>query len=181
MKTYYLTLSQTFPVYHPKAGQPTHFEQKVFRSTYKEFSGVDVYQDGWLKQQEQPKFEPAKLHTIRGNYDFWRKRFDEIEAGKACLSVRKWTGKPYASKQEEIARLTYRDGIGMELLCFADNHSKKDKELHRPIVGGTKEVDYTQLAMNDGLSLQDWEDWFTYGDYDLREPMVIIHFTKFRY
>lgn len=181
MKTYVLTLSQTFPVYHPRKGEPTCFEQKVFRSTYKEFCGVDVYKDDWLKAQERPKFEPAKLHTIRGNYELWRKRFDEIEAGQACLSIRKWTGKPYASKQEELTKLTYKDGIGMQLLCFAGNFSKKDRELHRPIVGGTTEVDYKELATNDGLSLQDWEDWFKHGDYDLSEPMCIIHFTSFRY
>lgn len=168
MKVYVLTLSQTFPVYHPKAGKSTRFGAKV---------GDTIAE----KQDTKKVDSDYKRHTIRGNYDLWRKRFDEIEAGKACLSVRKWTGKPYASKQEEIVRLTYRDGIGMELLCFADNHSKKDKELHIPIVGGTTEIDYHTLAANDGLSLQDWEDWFTYGDYDLSEPMVIIHFTKFRY
>lgn len=35
------------------------------------------------------------------------------------------------------------------------------------------------LVQNDGLSLNDWVDWF--GGYDLSEPMAIIHFTKFRY
>ena len=69
----------------------------------------------------------------------------------------------------------------MQLLCFAGNNSKKDRELHRPIVGGTTKIDYRSLAVMDGLSLQDWEDWFTTGDYDLSEPMVIIHFTSFRY
>jgi len=168
MNVYVLTLSQTFPVYHPKAGKNTRFGAKVGDTLADKPDATKVDSD-------------YKRHTIRGNYDLWHKRFEEIYAGKACLSVRMWSGKPYASKQVELYRLTKEDGIGMELLCFADNHSKKDKELHRPIVGGTTEVDYRKLAANDGLSLQDWEDWFTYGDYDLREPMVIIHFTPYRY
>lgn len=171
MKVYVLTLSQDFPVWHHRKGEQTDFRTKFLTGQYSNEAGTLGIGVG----------EKRKLHTIRANYDLWRKRFEQIAAGEACLSIRQWTGKPYASKQVEIARLTREDGIGMQLLCFAGNFSKKDRELHRPIVGGTKEVDYTQLAMNDGLSLQDWEDWFTYGDYDLREPMVIIHFTKFRY
>lgn len=179
MKKYVITLSKVFPVYHPRKGEPTNFNWKLFRSTYKEFSGVDTL--NWFQKNWQPRFIPPKQHTIRGNYDYWHKIFDEIEADRAYLSVRQWEGKPYASKQVEIMRLTKEDGIGMQLLCFAGNQTKKDRELHRPIVKGTTEIDYRTLAANDGLSLQDWEDWFTYGDYDLSEPMVIIHFTSFRY
>ena len=98
---------------------------------------------------------------------------------KAEISLRQWSGKPYASKQVEIARLTKADGIGIQLLCFAGNKTKKDRELHRPIVGGTKEIDYRQLAMNDGLTIEDWQDWFR--NYDLSQPLAIIHFTNFRY
>ena len=35
------------------------------------------------------------------------------------------------------------------------------------------------LAENDGLSFENWADWFK--DYDLKQPMAIIHFTNFRY
>lgn len=168
MNKYVLTLSKAFPVTHPRAGKSTHFKAKVLDTINDKPSAGKVDSD-------------YKRHTLRGNYDLWRKRFDEIEAGRAYLSVRQWEGKPYASKQVEIMRLYKEDGIGMQSLCFAGNNSKKDRELHRPIVGGTTEVDYRKLAANDGLSLQDWEDWFTTGDYDLSEPMVIIHFTKFRY
>ena len=69
MKTYYLTLSKVFPSTHAKAGMNTCFEEKL-----------RVY----------------KLHTIRANYDFWKKRFEQIAAGKACLSIRQWVGKPLA-------------------------------------------------------------------------------------
>ena len=35
------------------------------------------------------------------------------------------------------------------------------------------------VLSNDGLSFEDWEDWFR--GYDLSKPLAIIHFTKFRY
>lgn len=164
MKKYVITLSKVFPTTHPKAGIPTGFEHKLHAAI-----------NGWSDHAY------LKLHTIRANYPLWAKRFEQIERGEAYLSVRQWSGKPYASKQVEIARLTKEDGIGLELLCFAGNHNKKDHELHRPIVGGTTEIDYRLLAANDGLSLADWEAWFSNPKYDLSEPMAIIHFTKFRY
>ena len=36
-----------------------------------------------------------------------------------------------------------------------------------------------QLAKNDGLSLEEFKEWFK--GYDLSQPMAIIHFTRFRY
>jgi hypothetical protein len=44
------------------------------------------------------------------------------------------------------------------------------------IIGGFK-LDY--LAKNDGLSLDDFKEWFK--GYDLSKPLALIHFTKFRY
>lgn len=171
MKAYVLMLSVVFPVTHPRKGEPTDFRTKLLSARYRQEGGtLYTASDG-----------KCKLHTIRGNYDRWYKIFEQIYAGEACLSIRIWSGKPYASKQIEIARLTKEDGIGIQLLCFAGNQTKKDRELHRPIVGGTREIDYRQLAMNDGLTVEDWEDWFSNPDYDLREPMAIIQLTKFRY
>ena len=97
MKTYVLMLSQFFPAYHPKAGSSTDFKNKLQAAL-----------NGWSD------LTFAKLHTIRANYPLWKKRFEQIERGEACLSIRQWSGKPYASKQVEIARLTKDDGIGLQ-------------------------------------------------------------------
>ena len=150
MKTYYLTLSKVFPSTHTKAGMNTCFEEKL-----------RVY----------------KLHTIRANYDFWKKRFEQIAAGEACLSIRQWVGKPYGkgSTQREIVRLTREDGIGIQKLRIYEHEPL-------PVVYAdryTTPVDWQELAANDGLSLNDWREWFK--DYDLSKPMAIIHFTPFRY
>lgn len=148
MKTYVLILSKVFPNNHKRAGEETEFELKFV------FGG---------------KLE--KKHTIRANYPLWKKRMAEVQQGKAVLSVRQWTGKPYRSKQVEIARLTAAHGVGIQMLKMID--------LFRPVTIDGHKVELPDLAANDGLSFNDWYDWFK--GYDLREPLVIIHFTPFRY
>lgn len=143
MKTYVLTISEKFPKTHPKAGQPTNFALAI-------------------KYYE-------KIHTIRGNYDFWEKRFKKIYNGEAILSVRVWKGKPYNSKQLEIFRYDNLSKIGIEKLEF-----EKVGDYQIP-----KLTDIKTLSTNDGLSLQDFKDWFK--EYDFSKPMAIIHFTPFRY
>lgn len=102
MKTYVIILSSFFPVTHPRAGQPTGFEQ--------------AYREG------------RKTTTIRLNYPLWEKRFKFINKGEACISLRTWTGKPYRSKQRVIDTLTVGEGVGLSLfqeyksLFFADGH-----------------------------------------------------------
>ena len=145
MKTYVLTLSKVFPRTHARAGEPTEFQEK------------------FLKKE--------KIHTIRANYELWSKRIKEVQAGRAVLSVRQWTGNPYASHQEEIAKLTAADDVGIQRLDIFD--------LMRPEKVDGRLVDLMDLAHNDGLSFSDWYHWFK--GYDLSKPMAIIHFTKFRY
>jgi hypothetical protein len=134
MKTYVLTISRTFPSTHSRAGQLTNFESLID-------SGV-------------------KIHTIRGNYELWRKRFDEINNRNAFLSVREWEGKPYNSKQKELFRFYDVHGIGVEKCYLID-------------------MDRETLAKNDGLTLPDFKEWFK--NYGVLTPLAIIHFTKFRY
>lgn len=103
----------------------------------------------------------------------WEKRIKDIQEGKAFLSVRQWSGKPYWSKQIEIARLTTANGVGIQKLCFLGDNFNGGY-----IRNGAYPSDKI-LAKNDGLSLADWEEWFR--GYDLSKPLAIIHFTKFRY
>jgi hypothetical protein len=159
---YCLTLSQTFPTTHPRAGQPTFFFDKLN-------AAISGNLDYW-----------NKLHTIRANYDFWAKRFQKIKAGEAVLSIREWVGTPYGkgSTQRELARLTRKDGIGIQKLEF-ELADKSFGKYHPRINDGKGVSSIEELAKNDGLSLEDWKAWFK--DYDLSKPMAIIHFTKFRY
>lgn len=152
-------LSKVFPATHPRAGQPTDFREKFL-------AAINRDPIEWLKK-----------HTIRANYVLWRKRFEQIDKGEACLSVRQWTGKPYRSKQFELARLTREDGIGLQKLSF-------DKDRDGCILFNYFDIDgrfanIEDVANNDGLSFSDWREWFK--DYDLSKPLAIIQFTKFRY
>lgn len=183
MKTYYLTLSQTFPATHPRKGEPTYFEEKLHNSLLRN-KGMNV---GYALTPSfaVPDGKQLKPHTIRANYPFLAKRFEKINAGEAVLSVRQWSGKPYRSKMIEICRLTKEDGIGIQKLKFASDRDGCHNWWHFSIDGrychyDTK-ADYVpnELAENDGLSYKDWQDWFR--NYDLSQPLAIIHFTKFRY
>lgn len=146
MKTYYLMISVVFQKTHPKAGQPTSFISKIF-------------------SQE-------KKHTIRGNYELWKKRIDEVNEGKAVLDLRFWEGKPYDSKQQTFKTLKQGE-VGVQKLdltrlgWFVDNLES--------------DISHAILAKNDGLNLYDFSHWFKGRlNYDM-EPLAIIHFTKFRY
>ena len=171
LKVYVITLSRVFPVSHPKAGQPTYFKEKIYNG------GVLLSQALEYEMPANSKEPNTKRHTIRANYELWRKRFEQIERGEACLSIRQWTGKPYASKQIEIARLTKDDGIGLQRLRFTPDRDGQFVWWNFNIDGHFSKEEF--LANNDGLTLRDWCAWFK--DYDLSKPLAIIQFTKFRY
>ena len=157
MKTYVITLSRHFLANHKRAGEETHFKEKFLLG-----QGLTDYNTPSL----------AKIHTIRANYPLWEKRIKEVQDGRAALSIRQWTGKPYRSKQVEIAMLTAENGVGVQKLEFYNN------TLGLCHIGIVYQRKY-ELAHKDGLSFEDWEEWFR--GYDLSKPLAIIHFTKFRY
>lgn len=155
MKTYVLTVSENFPKTHPKSGEPTGFIDKIGRK--------------------------IKKHTIRGNYDLWARRFEKINAGEAVLSIRVWEGKPYNSKQREIFRYDCRRKIGIERLNMDTFDVGRDdnNDVYLKFKVGKTMVSADLLAKNDGLSYEDFENWFK--GYDFSKPMAVIHFTDFRY
>lgn len=111
-----------------------------------------------------------KIHTIRANYKLWAKRFEKIRDGKAILSVRVWEGTPYRSEQLEIFKYDATHGIGIEKLENPDNFAWATIE--------GKKIDWGLVAKNDGLSFEDFCEWFKDSG---SEPMAVIHFTDFRY
>lgn len=142
-KTYVLIVSIKFPSSHKRAGEPTNFDSNIL--------------DG------------VKIHTIRENVELWKKRIEEINQGKAILSIRYWSGAPFRSKQVELKQLS---SVGFQEL----QNMRMNKDISN--VNNTTLVRLEQLANNDGLSLRDFKEWFR--NYDLK-PKIIIHFTEFRY
>lgn len=127
---------------------------------------------------KRPEF--MKLHTFRGDYAKWRKRFDKIERGEACLSIRAWAGVPYRSDQRVICNLGKDDGIGLQLLQFHEP-GKTFTWVGEPHVDG-KRVGVAQFANNDGLTVEDWIRWLLEAPKsDLTQDFALIQLTDFRY
>ena len=162
MKNYVIILSRNFPAKHPRKGELTNFDTQMLNAVLSAHNMNCV----------APKYG-IKLHTIRANYELWSKRFNQIYAGKACISLRYWAGKPYHSKQTEICKLTKDDGIGLQMLEFYNGC------LQQPILSSGMTIRAETLAQNDGLPFESWKDWFK--SYELSKKLAIIHFTKFRY
>ncbi len=148
--TYVLTVSKQFPKTHKRSGESTGFVESISK----------LFID----------YNAKKIHTIRGNYELWKKRADKINEGKAVLSIRYWSGKPYNSKQIEILTLAK---IGLQKVLF-------DDYLYSCLIDEKRvSVSSDKIPENDGLSDSDFEDWFK--GYDFNKPMAIIHFTNFLY
>ena len=149
-----ITLSRVFPVTHSRRGEPTNFAERLYLGD--------------------------KKHTIRKNYDLWKLNAEKMERGKYYLSIRQWSGRPYNSPQVEIAQRHNPIGVQpVELYYHADNDTITAK------IDGREWLDadcYT-LAKNDGLSVQDFKEWFFGKDPKVDKVFkgVIIHFTDFRY
>ena len=145
MKTYVITVSRHFLKAHTRSGQPTNF-----------VSGI-------LGQ--------SKIHTIRANFEFWSERIQEVQEGRAILSIRYWTGKPYNSSQAVVIDLDSSHGVGFEKMQIATS-------IGTVRVNGTYHA-IGKVAKADGLTTIDFLDWFSKAE--TTHDFVLIHFTPFRY
>lgn len=165
MKIFVLIISTTFPSTHKRKGEKTYFEDKIL----KRYSEFNEFID-WIK-----------IHTIRKNYKYWVNRIKQIQEGKAILSIRFWEkpGGCYVkgNKQIEVCQLDKDSGIGVQKIAFLHEYCLNPILVdENDICTGLK---VKELSKNDGLSLEDFKEWFR--KYDLSSPLAIIHFTKFRY
>ncbi len=150
------TLSRQFMSDHPRAGQPTFFVEKFLNSMHVEFYRVNYYE---LLKVINPDVDSMilfyffeslnigifdkKSHTIRNGNHF--------KTGD-LISIRCWSGKPYKSKQiklvPDIAVVkTY------EAMIISGNLM---------INGQTYDHDIVSIANNDGLSENDFINWFDF-------------------
>jgi hypothetical protein len=164
---YRLGVSLEFPKSHARKGELTDFVDSI--ACVKFCPGDCEFCD----------FEKEKIHTIRSNYPLWEKRMKKVQAGEAVIEMFYWSGKPYNSKQVVFAMLDNDSGCGVQKLewwgtgsMFVAWTETEDQDFY-------SELKLETLAKNDGLSLDDFKEWFKV--YDLSQPMAIIHFTKFRY
>ena len=135
-----ITLSKTFPVYHPRAGEQTGF--------------ADAFLSG------------RKIHTIRENKEGYYKDGD-------IVSVRQWSGKPYASKQD-----TLKDGVRIGVVPIQLSWMCGDLAIRFGDIPCSPSV----VSRNDGLSYWDFVAWFNPKRLlNLVLNYSMIHFTDFKY
>ena len=149
LKTHVITVSVKFPKKGIVVPRPTGFKKKILSGD--------------------------KKHTVRQNYDFWKKRIDEVNEGKAFLSVRQWSGLPYRSEQKEIKQF-HKGEVGYQRVMVSKNAADIGIKTSKGY-GFLSDKKIKKLAENDGLTLEQFQDWFKHGATD----GIIIHFTGLRY
>jgi hypothetical protein len=145
-----LTCSRFFPKGHPKAGQPTHFVEKIEACLADIITGWEMSKTFTIHDWE-PYYNCVlpKGHTIRAG-NRWK-------VGDMA-SLRVWSDKPYRSKQSEFAQVEVKKvwsfvirpvKVGGEVIIYGFIDDK--------LVTPEQAV---RLANNDGLLLEDFESWF---------------------
>lgn len=134
MKTFVLIVSEHFPATHPRAGEPTYFVDSILYG--------------------------IKKTTFRENYELWEKRVSEVNQGKAIISVRVWTGKPYNSKQKEVIKLNHVGVI------------KIDEKIWKMLIRNKHNLEL--IASHDGLTSEEFLSWFEKPKF----PMAQLFFNS---
>jgi hypothetical protein len=151
-----ITFSRRFPATHPKAGEPTLFVQQILNALR---IPIDHNYKTWLKEHNPNVDEKTismfykdltdnptngvKMHTIRGGKN--------RKIG-GTFSPRVWSFKPYNSPQITFAP-------DCEIKSLYDFQITPDGAY---MIDGWKAqtVQRCRVAVNDGLSSGDFQDWF---------------------
>lgn len=173
IKRYRIGISKQYPTTHTKQGISTYFSEKIQLARCKQNGVLNpvMYAD------DMTFIADLKFHTIRKNYQLWEHRIKEVQAGMAVLELFYWEGKPYRSKQIVFSTLDKSSGCGIQQILFIN------KDINQIAISnasfGFLYRKIQDVATNDGLSVEDFKEWFK--KYDLSKPMACIQFTNFRY
>lgn len=160
---------------HPRVGEPTYFKEKIQLGL-----GLLIQAPGDFVIDIEPK-----IHTIRQNFILWKKRVDKVRAGKAVIDLCEWKlpGGRFTpgNKLITFATLDKDSGCGVQILRFPAISICERKETPLSVLIDNPKSIYNigLVGANDGLSLEDFKEWFK--GYDISKHMAIIHFTSFRY
>jgi hypothetical protein len=128
-QVYVLTVSNYFPNYPRNRGENTGIEDKIK-------NGI-------------------KIHELRSDYFMWKKRIDDVNARRAILSIRRWSGKPYQNRQIEIMQL---EKAGIQMLTNSKNRDGSTS-YWRVTVDNNQFVDFITLSKNEGKPAEEWRNW----------------------
>ena len=145
-----ITFSQKFPSYHPKAGQPTYFVEALYKSLFvmkclpkelEESFNHEVFLNGMTKH-----------HTVRSGNRFKKGDFFSPRVWGTDVNPKSGKSGAYHSKQIILSHDT-------EIKNVWDIEINEATEIS---ING-KFISYgweVELANNDGLSWQEFNDWF---------------------
>lgn len=138
-----IMFSRQFPAYHPRAGEPTFFVEKFWKSLWE----LDLFYDiPNLENAENIHGFDPKYHTIRAGHRF--------KAGD-YFSPRVWSGKPYCSKHIIIAK----PDIKVVKTWDFEINSNGTILLNGLGTSASERID---ISSNDGLKYKDFLNWFKY-------------------
>lgn len=159
-----ITFSRTFPAYHPKAGQPTYFVEKLWNSIDKD-ANIGLHLNRISLTNLNDTLDLERMESFISSLDLYSdcsqsKKHHTIRAGSRWkvgdkFSPRVWSGRPYNSPQITIApdiEVVKVWDIG--LVIRGD---------HKEFVCGDTDLTGTsisKIAENDGLSVNDLFSWF---------------------
>ena len=171
-----ITFSRTFPAYHPKAGQPTFFVEGIL--TQLGISHINPLYFNWLCENN-PKIDVAFLK------DFWHSlsKTIQVEKSHTIRSHKKplkagdyinpvcWAGKPYNKTADGYWQIKFAPDVEVKKTW----EFKIDKNYYKMLPGdydmdiiishnfyNTSDKIIKQVALNDGLNLPDFLNWFKY-------------------
>lgn len=164
-----LIISRTFPGYHPRKGQQTHFVEKIWKGMYDAEKSMHLPFNGYWQQYDQAfptgeTYDPLnnihnhkpKWHTIRAG-NFWKQG--------EFFSPRVWTGLPRRSKQLQIAPDTEIKKLWPVLI-----ETGGSGWMDVTIEGAENTLHNNEIiATNDGLSLNDFFYWFRANPHSLHK------------
>jgi len=136
-----ITFSRIYPSYHPKAGQPTGFVEKIWEGGI-EAINTELLKDEWANFFFEREGRVPKVHTIRAG-ERWK-------VGD-YFSPRVWSQKAYRSPQIQFA-----DPIRVEKV-WPISVINRSFYLHGSPL---KTCALEKMATNDGLSFEDLLAWF---------------------
>lgn len=159
-----LTFSRQFPKGHPKAGRPTWFVEKIWKSIWDAHEGGNNPLHPWWEKYDEAFPLWKKGFNVNENIHVHQPKHHTIRAGSRfkpgdMASLRVWTGLPRRSKQIEFAQVEVKKTWPVNIHIVG-------KELLWQLPGiGTGGFDTLSeglniISQNDGMEVQDFIDWF---------------------
>lgn len=175
-----ITVSQKFPAYHPKAGKPTNFVEKIWSS----LGGVkDEYRHHFENHQDFKK-------SILWSYKMYGYKHHTVRLGRRwktgdMASIRVWGNDinpktnrsgPYHSKQIIIAPNV--EVIVTNIIIDCNGHYAFQPMKPTNLTDTFTLISSGDLAKNDGLELDDFKKWFNPKDKKQEIEAQIICWNK---